>query len=409
MGGIKVKKILGLITTIILCLTLIIPSTAAYADQLNLGIKSYLVIDAETGYVLYQDNADQAFAPASITKIMTMYLIFEALENGQISIDDMVIPSEQVRSVQHPENTQLFLVPGREFPVKELISAIAVPSASDAAIAMGEHIAGSEQDFVALMNERARELGLTNTNFVNPHGLDAPGHVMSARDIAILSQRLIMEYPQVLQYSSQQVYTPPAWHVDAFGNKFYPLPSTFRSLLRNNVGVIDGLKTGYTTDAGFSMSVTANIAGRRYIIVVMGAESQAHRQSIIENIIRSEIPANFQTVRVTEESDIIDNLSIPRAHQTYVPVGTLKNVALVVPRTNPEAEQVVTINEGIRAPLNAGDEVGKVTYYVEGQAVHTAAVYALEDVPQANIFVRIIRGFVSIFTGAFNWIKNTFF
>lgn len=403
------KKYMGLVTIIILCLTLIIPSTAAYADQLNLGIKSYFVMDAETGYILYENNADQAFAPASITKIMTMYLIFEAIENGQISIDDMVAPTEQVRSVQHPENTQLFLVPGREFPVRELISAIAVPSASDAAIAMGEHIAGSEQDFVALMNERARDLGLTNTNFVNPHGLDAPGHVMSARDIAILSQRLIMDYPEVLQYSNQQVYTPPEWHVDAFGNRFYPLPSTYRNLLRNNAGVIDGLKTGYTLDAGFSMSVTANIAGRKYIVVVMGAESQAHRQSIIENIIRTEIPTNFQSIRVTEEDDIIDNVSIPRARQAYVPVGTLKNVALVVPRANPEAEQVVTINEGIRAPLNAGDEVGLITYYVDDQAVHTVPVYALEDVPQANIFVRFLRGFVSIFTGSFNWIKNTFF
>lgn len=403
------KRILGLVTIIIFCLTFIIPSTPAFADELNLGIKSYYVIDAETGFVLFEHNGDEPFAPASITKIMTMYLIFEAINNGQISMDDMVTPSESVRTVQQPGNTQLFLVPGRQFPVRELITAITVASASDATIAMGEHIAGSVQDFVALMNERAIDFGLTNTNFANPYGLDAPGHVMSARDIAILSQRLISDFPEVLEFSSKQVYTPPAWHVDAFGNPFAPLPSTFRNLLRNNPGVLDGLRTGFTNQARFSMTATANIAGRRYIIVIMGAESQAHRQNIIERFIRTEIPTNFQNIRVVSEEDIVDNISIPRARQTSVPVGTRQNVNLVVPRENPNTEQFFSLLDGVRAPLKAGEQVGTLTFYIENQLVHTVPVYVLEDVDQANIFVRIIRGFVSIFTGAYDWIRNTFF
>ncbi len=401
------KKWIIFVTTIILCFAMIIPSSLVYAD--DLGLNSYIVIDAETGYIMYEHNADIPYAPASITKVMTMYLIFEAIANGQISMDDMVTITDQVRYVQRDGNSQVWLVPGQNWSVRELIKTIAVPSASDAAIAMGEFIAGSEVNFVAMMNNKARELGLTNTFFANPHGLDAPGHQMSARDIAILSQRLIMDFPEVIEFSRMETYTPPSWHLNLNGVPYSLMPSTYQALLRRNRGVVDGLKTGFTRQAGHCMTVTATINGRKTIIVIMGAQGDIHRRDVIEDFIRVQIPTNFQALRVANNNESIENISIPRARETAIPVGTLRDVSVVAPRNNPLVTQVVELNEGVRAPLNEGDEVGTITYFVEEQAVYQVPVYALEDVPAANIFVRILRGIGSIFSGLYNWITNTFF
>lgn len=411
-GNFFMKKTLVLVTSIILCLSLIIPSSFAYAS--NMDVNSYIVLDAETGYILYERNADIPYPPASITKIMTMYLIFEALENGQISKDQVVVPSEQVRSVQQPSNSQVFLDPGSElFTVDKLIQAIAVPSGSDAAIAMAELIAGSETNFVRMMNDKAKELGLTNTVFRNPHGLDAPGHVMSARDIAVLSQRLVVDFPEVTNYSSQQMYYPPSEQRNIQGQPYQPQPSTFIGLLRRH-SEVDGLKTGFTSEAGYCITATANVGDRKFVIVIMGVNTGERSSSIrlredyVSTFINS-IASDFETLPVHSANQTIEEVSIPRARQASVPIGTNKDIAIVVPRESNEVTHTIQLREGLRAPLSQGEEVGTITYYVQEQPVHTAPLYALEDVTQANIFVRIIRGIGSFFSGIYNWIRNTFF
>ena len=399
------KKHLRFISMLILSI-LLIPSTLAHGQD-DIDLNSYIIIDAETGYILYENNADTAYAPASITKVMTMYLVFEALENNQISLGETVVPGEQVRSVQQPQNTQLFLEPGTElFTVEELIKAIAVPSASDAAIALAEHVAGSEVNFVSMMNDKATELGLTNTQFRNPHGLDAQNHYMSARDIALLSQRLVIDFPDVLNYSSLQTYTPPKEHTNIYGQSYF-FTSTFRNLLRNH-REIDGLKTGYTLDAGYCITTTANIGERKYIIVLMGAESIKIREDYIAQFL-SNIGSNFQKLVVATEGQTIEQVAIPRAKDTQYPVGTMADVTLVAPRSNPIADKTITLNEGVRAPLSKGDEVGTITYSVDEQEVYTAPLYAMEDVPQASFFARILRGIASFFSWVYNSIRNIFF
>ncbi|QNO16230.1 D-alanyl-D-alanine carboxypeptidase [Alkalicella caledoniensis] len=400
------KKHLRILSILVLTI-LLFPSSLAFGQE-DINLNSYIVIDSETGYVLYENNPDIPYAPASITKVMTMYLIFEALESGQISKDEIVVPGEQVRTVQRPGNSQIFIEPGSElFTVDELIKAIAVPSGSDAAIAMAEHIAGSEINFVTMMNDKARELGLTNTQFRNPHGLDSQDHYMSARDIATLSRRLVVDFPDVTNYSRQQIYNHPPTQKDAFGGSYAPQPSTFRNLLRRHPEV-DGLKTGYTSQAGYCITATANLSGRKYIIVLMGAESVAQRETYVGDFMRS-IGNEFQPLSVSRENDTIKDIAIPRARDNAYPVGTLKDVSIVVPRSNPAAEQVITLNDGIKAPLSKGDEVGTITYVVGEQEVYSVPLYVLEDVPQANIFMRFFRGIGSFFSWIYNTIRNTFF
>lgn len=393
------KKMFTSLFLLIFSIIILLPTGSVTAQEFNL--RSYIVMDAQTGYVMYEKNADIPLPPASITKAMTMYLIFEALEKGQITLDEKVTAGPRVKTAQTPGAQTLFLEPGHQVSVRELLTTIAVPSANDAAVAMAERIAGSEMQFVAMMNDKARELGLTNTLFQNSHGLDTPNHYMSARDIAILSQRLINDFPQVLEFSSIETYRTRE-QTNHWGETLF-YESTFRTLLRKHKGIIDGLKTGYTEEAGRCITATAIINGRRVIIVLMGAESVSQRDNYIEQFM-TKIVTDFRSVNVAQKENPIEEIPIPRAKNKLVQVGTLNDVNLMVPNVNPDVIQQIVINEGVRAPLNKGDEVGKVMYYIGEQLVYETAIYTLEDVPQANIIVRFFRGIGNLFSKLFNLI-----
>ena len=234
------------------------------ANSIELNSKAGILMEASTGRVLYEFNPDEKLRPASVTKVMTILLIFESLENGDISLDDIVPCSEKAMSMG---GSQIWLDPKDNLNVNDMLKAICVVSANDCCVAMAEYIAGSTDSFVAKMNEKAKNLGMNNTTFINCHGLDEDGHLTTARDIAIMSRELITKYPQVSKYST-------IWMDSLRGGKSQLVNTN--KLIRSYSG-ITGLKTGSTSLALYNLSATATRDNLSLIAVVMGGPTSAER------------------------------------------------------------------------------------------------------------------------------------
>ena len=239
-------------------------------NGLEISAPSAILMEASTGQVVYEKNPDEERPPASVTKIMTLLLIFDALETGQISLEDTVTTSEYAASMG---GSQVFLEPGETQTVDTLIKCIAVASANDACVAMAEHIAGSEEEFVNQMNERAKELGMDHTHFVNCNGLDADGHLTTARDISLMSRELIRLYPQIRDYA--MIWMENITHTTKKGSSEFGLTNTNK--LVRHYEYTTGLKTGSTSQAGFCISATAEKNGMELIAVIMAAETSRDR------------------------------------------------------------------------------------------------------------------------------------
>jgi len=280
----NVRKIFLLLLLIPAILFAGIPVRAA-----DYNARAYILMEASTGTVLLEENADEALPPASVTKIMTLLLVMEAIADGKLGWDDMVQTSEYAASMG---GSQVFLEPGEEMSVTEMVKCVVVPSANDAAVALAERVAGSEEAFVRRMNERAAELGMKNTVFYNTNGLDddVDGHVSSARDIAIMSRELITKHPKILEFSS-------IW-MDSIRNGAFGLTNTNR-LVRFYRGA-NGLKTGSTAKAKFCISATAERNGMQLIAVVMAAPSRDERNEIAKKLLDYGF-AGWETAVLTPE------------------------------------------------------------------------------------------------------------
>ena len=246
------------------------PTTVVHAEEVEISAPSGILMEMSTGTVLFEKDADTARPPASVTKIMTMLLIFDALENGTISLDDEVSTSEYAASMG---GSQVFLEPGEMQTVGTLLKCISVASANDACVTMSECICGNEQEFVKQMNERAKGLGMKHTNFVNCNGLDTDGHEMSARDIALMSRELMTRYPQIKDYCT--VWMENITHTTARGSSEFGLTNTNKLIRQYEYAT--GLKTGSTGKAKFCVSATASKNGVDLIAVIMGAEDSKSR------------------------------------------------------------------------------------------------------------------------------------
>ena len=246
------------------------PTSVVHAEEVEISAPSGILMEMSTGTVLFEKDADTARPPASVTKIMTMLLIFDALENGTISLDDEVSTSEYAASMG---GSQVFLEPGEMQTVGTLLKCISVASANDACVTMSECICGNEQEFVKQMNERAKGLGMKHTNFVNCNGLDADGHEMSARDIALMSRELMTRYPQIKDYCT--VWMENITHTTARGSSEFGLTNTNKLIRQYEYAT--GLKTGSTGKAKFCVSATASKNGVDLIAVIMGAEDSKSR------------------------------------------------------------------------------------------------------------------------------------
>lgn len=348
-----------------------LPDLGVEEGSLQLPCGGAILMEATTGAVLYTQNAEEAMPPASVTKIMTLLLLMEAVDSGVIHLDDTVTVSANAASMG---GSQVFLKEGEQMVLEDLLKSVVIASANDAAVALAEYLYGSVQSFVGKMNERARQLGMTATNFENVTGLDdtAEHHVTSARDIALMSRALIA-HPTVLSYSS-------IW-MDTIRNGEFGLTNTNR-LVRFYPGCT-GLKTGSTSRAGFCISVTAERNGLSLICVIMNAESRDVRNAAAVSLLDWGF-SNFELYQASggegEKVAVKGGVAqvCPLQYEAFSVVLQKASIAGV--------EQRVMIPETVTAPVCAGDVIGSVGYYLDGTLIGQVPLRATADVRRIGFF-----------------------
>lgn len=346
---------------------------AADIDQsLTITAKSAILTERSTGTVLFEHDADKQMPPASITKVMTLLLVFEAMDAGKFTMETEIVASEHACSMG---GSQIWLEPGEAFTVNELLKAAAISSANDACVALGEAVSGSEETFVELMNERAAELGMKNTVFKNCTGLDAEGHLSTARDIAIMSAELL-RHPEIKNYST-------VWMDSLRGGKT-ELTNTNR-LVRFYKGCT-GLKTGSTDGAGCCLSASAERDGMELISVTLGSPNTDERFAAGRKLLDYGF-ANFALVKMTPPEEYL--APIPVAHGTAETVQPIcEEPAAFLLKKGQEAgvEQSVYLPEKLEAPVKAGNVLGRVTVTLSGGEIGGYDIVAAEDVPRMGLF-----------------------
>ena len=378
------KKVLSLSMLFLLLFSLCVPvsSITIKEPQLEINAKSAVLIDANTGTVLYSLNKDTPLPPASVTKIMTLLLVFEAIEHENLKYDDTLTVSEHAASMG---GSQVFLEPGEVMEVEELLKCVIIASANDAALTLAEHIAGSEEAFVDMMNKRAYELKMKNTHFENVTGLDddVTDHLTTAYDIALMSRELI-KHKKVSEYAT-------IW-IDTIRDGEFGLTNTNR-LVRFYKG-ITGLKTGSTSKAGFCVSATAKRDGLELIAVIMGAESSDIRNACATKLldygfanysIYQNEGANLGTIKVLGGTK--DNVAIK--FDSYNSLENKGNKNKITYETN--------INENIEAPVKKGDVVGEIKYMLNGEIIGKSEIYCIENINKISFwefFIRILENFI---------------
>ncbi len=353
----------------------------AYAAEIELESPSAVLMEASTGQILYEKNADEQRMLASVTKIMTILMIFEALESGKIKLEDNVSVSEHAASMG---GSQVFLEAGETQQVKDMLKCIIIASANDASVAMAEYIAGSETEFVAQMNEKCKELGMENTHFLNCCGLDddiTEGHYSSAKDIAIMSRELITRFPEVSEYST--VWMDTITHVTRKGESEFGLTNT-NKLIRTYEG-ITGLKTGSTSKAKFCLSATASRNGMSLIAVIMAAPTPTVRFKEASKLLDYGF-ANCSLYTDNHEDYRNRYVSVAKGKEEQVEVEAEKPFSYIC-LFGESAENItkrVELTEEIEAPVMAGDKIGKIVYSINAKEIGFVSIVAKNSVEKAT-------------------------
>ncbi len=346
-------------------------TTVTAAEVQDIPAPSAILMDADSGRVLFEKNADEALPPASITKIMTLLLVMEELEKGTFTLEDTVTCSEHASSMG---GSQIWLEVGETMTVDELLRATAIASANDAAMALAEFVAGSESEFVARMNEKAKELGMENTNFVNPTGLDADGHYSSARDIALMS-RALLSHETILPYTS-------TW-MDTLRNGETELTNTNR-LVRHYEGCT-GLKTGTTDGAGSCLSASASRNGVNLIAVCMGAATSDDRFSACRTLLDYGFSA-FETFIPKRTAEEPKETTVRGGVQEKVPLIYENVDSVLIPKgRSGDIQKILSLSTDQEAPIAVGDAMGKIEYLLDGEPILSLSITAGEEVEALNL------------------------
>ncbi len=381
------------IVSLLLCLTLWVqPALAADFDgmirqeeetketeekadgaEVELSAPSALLMETSTGQVIYEKNADEPMPPASVTKVMTLLLIFDALEEEKISLEDEVTTSEYAASMG---GSQVFLEPGEVQTVDTMIKCIAVASANDACVAMAEYICGSEEEFVSRMNERAKGLGMERTTFINCNGLDAEGHLTTARDIALMSRELITSYPKIRDYC--MIWMEDITHTTKKGTSTFGLSNTNK--LVRHYEYATGLKTGSTSEAGFCISATAKKDGMELIGVIMAAKTSKERTKDAVALL------NYGFGKCTryaeEEAPETEAAKVQRGVEDSV--ATMQKEPFTYVDTSggdlSAIERKAVWGKNLKAPVKEGDKVGEAVYTLNGEEIGRVDIVAAESV-----------------------------
>ena len=374
------KRFLIMITVLIALVVLPFPVCAV---DLKVAGKSAALMEVSTGIILYESNSHERLAPASVTKIMTMLLIMEAVDSGKIAMTDMVTASETASS---KGGSQIYLKAGETMSVSDMLKSIAVSSANDCACAMAEHIAGSEEAFVARMNQRAAELGMQDTHFVNCTGLDdgpdAAQHKTSAHDIAFMSRELLRNHPDIKKFTT-------IW-MDTVRNGTFGLSNT-NKLIRFYQGAT-GLKTGFTSGAGYCLSATAQRDGMELIAVVMGADTSANRNAACKQLLDYGF-ANYAVINPTLEDAEPIPVKLGKADSVSAILGETGGILLDKGQKS-SVSMELSVEESVTAPVSQGQRLGTLTVKSGDQILREIPLVAAEGVQRkdfGDLFGMVLR------------------
>ena len=378
-----------------ICVCFMIQSVVVFAEgntDLGLNAKSVILMEEATGNILYESNPDERLPIASVTKVMTMLLIMEAVDSGKISLDDMVTVSENAMSYG---GSTMFLETGEQLTVNDMLKGIAVASANDGCVAMAEHLAGSESAFVDMMNEKAKELGMENTHFMNTNGLDEDDHYSSARDVAIMSREL-MKHETIFNYTS-------IWMDTLRGGKFQ-LANT-NKLIRFYDGA-NGLKTGSTSKALCCLSAAAKRNDMQLIAVVLGAPTSAERFASAKSLLDYGF-ANYAVNTQITAGDEVQNIAVEKGVDKEVGVVAGDSCSTLVKKGQEDnITKEIKIDETITAPIEAGQKIGTMTISRDGEVIADIDLNASSAVEKKGIGLIIKDFFATIFFGSNNDIEE---
>jgi len=338
-----------------------------------LNAKAYILIDVNSGKIIAEKNSDVRMPPASLTKMMTLYVVSNALSNNQIHLDDSVRVSQEAWKIG---GSRMFIKEGQQVSVEDLLKGIIVDSGNDACVALAEHIGSSEQGFTELMNNEARNLGMTSSHFTDSTGLPDPDHYTTAKDLAILGRALINNFPQYYHWYKQKWFTYNGIRQ----------PNRNRLLWRDNQ--VDGIKTGHTNEAGFCLVSSAKHGDMRLLAVVLNAPTDATRADDSERLLNYGFRF-FETHRMYKADQPISTVRLYKGKRNTINVGVLSNDAITIPAGQ---YQRLTVNTKVpaylEAPIKRGQKVGELVIQFDGNILDTKPLYALQDEEAGGFFTR---------------------
>ncbi len=375
---------------LMICVLVLSPGQSLAADPVIETKAQYAILmEAQTGLVLFEKQADEPMAPASMSKLMTLTMVFERLKEGTMSLDDEIYISEEAwrRGGTSSGSSTMFLEVGSRVPVRDLLRGITIQSGNDACIALAEAIGGTEGDFAAMMTRRAPEIGLTGSTFVNSTGWPDPNHRMTARDLALLARHIIMTYPEYYHLFSEQSFT---WNGISQSNR-NPLIYSFDGA--------DGLKTGHTEASGYGLVGSAERGGRRFVMVFNGLTSERERSREAQRLMTMAF-TSFTYEPLFNAGDQVGISKVFQGQEANVPLVVDREMAAWVHRS---ARRKLTVTlqhqEPLLAPITQGQEVGRITVSAPGLPVQTAPIYAGADVAETGFFGKVLIGLEHLIFG----------
>lgn len=388
--NLKVQKIACLVG-LWLCVSSTYSAPVIIPAPPQVAAQAYILMDAATGKVLVEHNADQPLPPASLTKMMTAYVVSDEIERGKLTESELVLISDDAwrRGGTKSGSSTMFLDPRSEVPVIDLLKGVIIQSGNDASIALAQHLAGSESAFADVMNQYAKILGMENTHFVNATGWPVEGHTSTARDLSILARAVIQEHPE---------------HYALYAEKYFSyngINQPNRNRLLHRDPSVDGLKTGHTEEAGFCLVTSAERDGMRLISTVLGTKSDEART--VESLkLLSYGFRYFQTHSLYTADEELNNAKVWKGRANQISMGVAEDVTITIPRgSKDELKAEMLVDTQIEAPIEKGQSLGELVVSLEGEEIYRGDLVAHNAVEQAGFFSRVWDSIVIFFNGLF--------
>lgn len=348
----------------------------------TIAASSYILLDYNTGKVLAENNADAKLAPASLTKIMSVYVVFREISNGHLHLDDLVTISQKAWETS---GSRMFIEVGNQVKVEDLLKGVIIQSGNDASVALAEHIAGDETTFAEMMNQHAKRLGMANSHFEDSNGLPIENHYTTARDLAILTTALIKEFPDYYRWFSQQEFT------------FNNITQHNRNQLLSRDGSVDGVKTGFTDAAGYCLVASALRDNMRLISVVMGTSSANARANENQSLLNYGFRF-FESHKLYQGRTALTEARVWKGDSTKLEAGLAEDLYATIPRGHyADLKAVINLDKNITAPIKDGDKIGSVIVTLKDDVIANKDLIALKSVEKGNIIRRIYDGTMLMF------------